>query len=293
MKKKAFIIVVIIIFIAALITGMMFFIKGMKKTIQTTLYYISADGYGIEPIEKKIKYTSEKQIPADITELLKQNSGKLRPPVPKETIVNSISYDGQERMTVDLSDDFLGSNATENVLQTYALVKSFNSISMIYGVSEIRITVDSEPVKTVDGIEIGYINGSEIVSTDSSFKKISECILYYNDKKTKTLRGEKREIVTEFDGNPEKGIVKTLIEGPLSPELEKVISSDTELLSAYTVEGICYVNFKVYNEKINGERALTSVAKSLFSRNNISRVVIMVNGRIIKEISNDSAEGIR
>ena len=282
-----------IFLLVTLMTTVMIFIKSGKKSIQTTLYYISADGYGIEPVEKKLKYTSEKQIPADITELLKQNSGKLKAPVPKETVVNSISYDGQERMTVDLSNDFLGGNATENVLQTYALVKSLNSIASIYGVSAIRITVDSEPVKTVDGIEIGYLNGSEIVSTDSSFKKISECILYYNDKETNTLRGEKREIVTEFDGNPEKGIVKALIEGPLSSELEKVISSETELLSAYTVEGICYVNFKVYNENSNGEHALTSIAKSLFSRNNIFRVVIMVNGRIIKEISNDSAEGIR
>lgn len=290
MKKKSLIIAasaVAAAVLALIILGVLS--DGTTNNVDTVVYYITDDGYSLEGVEKSISYSSEKQLPADITEILKGENGELIAPVPEKTSVNSIVYENEGRMTVDLTGDFLIDNSGRNILQTYALIKSISGIAPMLDVNEIRITVNGKPVNAADGSEIGYVRGEDIISADDEVSAKTECVLYYIDKASGSLRGEQREVIIARGKTPEESIVENLIKGPVSKELRKILASGTELISAETLEGICYVNFASFNKTAGSEEAVSSVAKSIFSLNDINKVIIMINGKTFKEVYKEGA----
>ena len=287
MKKNIMFIISAIFIILAVCVVSVRLISDNKA--DAVLYYISEDGYGLEPVEKRIVYSNEKQIPADVAELLKKKPRNLENPVGEKAVVNSIVYEGEGKMTIDFNDEFLTADVSKNTLKTYAFIKSVYSVVKKAGIEKIRITVDSLPVITSGGNEIGYISGDEIIDARNIVNKKSDYILYFRDKETGGFRGEKREFITKSGSSVEKKIIEALIDGPVSSELERVLTPDTEVKSVEILDGLCFVNFSVINRKSNSDEAISSVAQTLFSEPQISKVIIMDNGVTVKEFHKEDA----
>ena len=110
-------------------------------------------------------------------------------------------------------------------------------------------------------------------------------VLYFYDNNKNILGSEIRKIdVINLIKNPEKYLIKLLIEGPKNNELIKLIPEGTSVINTEIKEGILYINFSdefIKNKKFEKEIIIESINKTLSELNEINKIKILVNGKEI------------
>ena len=281
MKRKTLLLIIaaVALLTAATVSAILIF---HQNSINTQLYYLSLGADELVAKEKNIRYAKTEEIPLDVIDALKNKSGLyLKSPVSQNAKVNTVAYEGGGKVKIDLSGEFL-SDSESPVLSTYAVIKSIYDASKYYGIKSIKITCAGEDIKAKDGREIGYLSGDEIGNEGDIMNFSTECVLYYLDKKTSQLRGEKRIIYSTSGSGIEKNIISALSDGPVSEELKKTIKGDISLISSETVDGTCFVNLKTA-DNITSD-GVYSIAKSLISAGKIDNVKFLVNGKNVDKI---------
>lgn len=263
-----------------------------KSSISASLYYLSPSGEELVEKDKSITYSKTEEIPLDVINALKSRSGfSAVSPIPKNAKVNTVAYEGGGKLRVDFSGEFV-TESSSPVLSAYAVIKSICSASGLFGVTEVKVTCDGANIKTRDGIEIEYLSGEKIGIEGDIMALNTECVLYYIDKNTRQLRGEKRVISSGGEGI-ESRIIEALVEGPVSRELDRVLGGGVRFISAETVNGICYVNFESFEDETENSDGVYSVVKSLTSIEKINAVKFLINGQSARKIGNaDTSEPI-
>ncbi len=265
----------------------LFFVLRGSGSLPVYLFFIDESGHQLEADESSVKFQSPEEIPAAVIEQLKSGSNNLRlkSPVADGAKVNSVSFDGGDSIIVDFSEEFLTGNAELDVMNTYAVIKSICSAAPYFTSARVKVTAASEPVHTGDCTEIGYVSGSDIKTSPSyDMTEAVQCVLYYRDKTTGALRGEQRNIALIQGENMETTLVKSLIEGPVSEELSRVFDKSTKLISAQTVDGICYVNFRHAPSGENAEAAVRSLVGTLMQLESIEGVRLLAGGKTVASI---------
>ncbi len=264
-----------------------------KSSISASLYYLSPSGEELIEKDKSITYSKTEEIPLDVINALKSRSGfSAVSPIPKNAKVNTVAYEGGGKLRVDFSGEFV-TESSSPVLSAYAVIKSICSASGLFGVTEVKVTCDGAGIKTRDGIEIEYLSGEKIGIEGDIMSLNTECVLYYIDKNTRQLRGEKRVISSGGGESIESRIIEALVEGPVSRELEKVLGGGVRFISAETVNGICYVNFESFEDETENSDGVYSVVKSLTSIEKNNAVKFLINGQSVGKIGNsDTSEPI-
>lgn len=264
-----------------------------KSSISASLYYLSPSREELIEKDKSITYSKTEEIPLDVINALKSRSGfSAVSPIPKNAKVNTVAYEGGGKLRVDFSGEFV-TESSSPVLSAYAVIKSICSASGLFGVTDVKVTCDGMDIKTRDGIEVGYLSGEKIGIEGDIMSLNTECVLYYIDKNTRQLRGEKRVISSGGGESIESRIIEALVEGPVSRELEKVLGGGVRFISAETVNGICYVNFESFEDETENSDVVYSVVKSLTSIEKINAVKFLINGQSVGKIGNsDTSEPI-
>lgn len=281
MKKKLFIAAVIFV-AAALIAGLVFLLKPDGNRISVVVYFLNREETELIADNRDISVGDAKDIPLQVINLLREKraAGSKKSPVGKECTVNTITFENEERITIDMSAEFLCDDPHKNVMRAYAVIKSVCSC----GVKEARVTVNNSPVKAADGGELGFLSDSDISRRDEKHESLAyDCMLYYEDKATGALRAEQRSIDTGSD-SVEQNIVNALISGPVSKELKRTLPSDTVLISAQTVDGICFVNLEPVSGASNPGTAVQSIVKTLVQLDNVDSVQLLIDGKKVDEI---------
>lgn len=277
-RKRILIFILAVLVFATLAFSVICFLK--RSRVEAVLYYISADGSELVEKEKSIRYEKNEEIPLKIIESLMSGGGfSLVSPIPKNTTVNTVVYEGEEKLTVDFSEKFV-ENSENSSMSVYAVIKSICSASPLFGVTKIRITCGGKEIKN-----IGYLSDEDIVIGEEVLSSETECVLYFLDKSSGQIRGEKRSVLSS-GGALEKAIVDALANGPVSDELEAVIGENTSVTEAETVKGICYVDFSSFEDLSGADLGIYSVVKSLTSLDKINEVKFLVDGKSVDKIGN-------
>lgn len=252
-----------------------------KSKLPCVVYFLSNDQTELVSETVNISYTDPTHIPGNIIARLKKSGAGKKSPIPKGCSLNTVSFDSEDSITVDLSGEFVDTDTELNVLRAYAIIKSICSTSSSLGISRVRVTVDGKYIKAPSGAAIGYLSDSSINIMNSDESITYECDLYFKDKEADTLKSERRRI-DAINGTIEFNTVNAMIDGPESDELQDVFPKGTRLQSAQTLNGVCYVSFASLPASASENLIVSALTHTLSAFDGIDSVEILINGRASK-----------
>lgn len=259
-----------------------------SKALTTNLYFFNETAETIVNEERDVKYENDDFIIDAVLEELKkgpQNS-KNKPIFDKDVKVLSVSQH-ENGIVVDLSKQFLDEDNSKTLLTTYAIVKSLCQLSEV---NKVMVTCKGNEITSSDGTVIGFLSDKDIdLVTDTMTKDSKRIALYFADVNNDCLIAENRTIKVT-DTNPiEQYIVNELIKGAESSTTKSLLASDTQLISAQTTDGVCFVNFKSgFVEKNIGDSKkenliIYSIVNSLCELDKVTSVQFLVDGKKIEK----------
>lgn len=276
--KKVFLLLIVI---AALYLAYSCFRKEeVVPTMTTNLYFFNKDNSTIVSCEKEIQYDDRNDLfEKTVNELIKGPSGKKYNPImSKDVTLKSINI-SDKIMTVDFSGEY----DKENLLTTYAVIKT---MSQFPDVEKVQVTISGR-----SALFDGAMSGEEI-NLESDDDYLAGINLYFADKKKNKLVREYRKINISDTQPIEQYIVSELIKGPNNDNNTSLLSSDTGVISVETTEGTCYVNFKqdFISKNIASDNVqkliVYSIVNSLTEREHIKNVQFLIEGKKTEQFGN-------
>ncbi|MDP4133096.1 MAG: GerMN domain-containing protein [Bacillota bacterium] len=273
--KKLCLIFVILLAAALGFTGC----SGEQMTV--SVYFADSNHLSIVPETREISKSDNinDSIKKVIGELLKGPvSQKHSRVIPKDTDLIDYSLE-RNTVTVNFSQEFEKTeNNADRLLARYSVV---NTLCSLQGVTEVQILVNGRFMKYEStGGDIGPLSMENVIQDDEIGKNQTTSItLYYASEDKSKLVEEKRIVAINDNETMEKTIITELLKGPKENH-ERVISSDTKLLSMETKDQICYVNFskEFMSSTANAELSVYSVVNSLTQMKQITSVQFLIEG---------------
>ena len=145
-------------------------------------------------------------------------------------------------LTLDVSGTYDSLPKAREVLVRAGLVRT---LVQAEGVRRVTITVDGEPLLDAAGNEVGPMRGESFI--DNSAQQVNNyerdtVVLYFTDDKGEALIAEPRAIYHSSSQPLEWAVVQRLVDGPKVEGNYPVMTTDVEIISVSTAQGICYVN---------------------------------------------------
>lgn len=249
-----------------------------KSKLPCVVYYLNTSQTQLVSETVSVSYADPTHIPQNIINKLRKSGFGRKSPVPRGCMVNTISFDSTDSITVDLSKEFVDTDTELNVLRAYAIIKSICSTSATLGISRARVTVDGKYIKAPNGMAIGYLSDSSINIMNSEETITYECDLYFLDKKSNNLKPERRKI-DAANGTIEFNTINAMIDGPETKELKNVFPSGTRLQSAHTLEGVCYVSFAELPTSASETLINSALTHTLSAFDGIDSVKVLIKGK--------------
>ncbi|MDD3277688.1 MAG: GerMN domain-containing protein [Lachnospiraceae bacterium] len=185
-------------------------------------------------------------------------------------------------LTLNLNSDYNTIERPREILARAGLVRTFGQIP---GVEFVKINVENEPFTDGQGEEIGLMTPENFVENSgkeiNTYQDITMTLYFANEEGTK-LEPEERKVYYSSNVPLERVVVEQLIKGPKESGHYATLPSDTNILSATTADGICYVNFdeKVGQDTVSTKEdtAIYSVVDSLVQVCQVQNVQFSING---------------
>ncbi len=262
-----------------------------REEIDVSLYFIDKNSYVIAPVETEIEASSRDELYNNVANKLINGpeNKKYLPIMEKAVKVNNITCDSGK-----LTVDFSGNYPKDNYMCTYAVIKTFSRLQEVVGV---KVTVNGEEILGIDGTSLDFVGGEDI-NTESAEDTATGIRLYFKNSTKNELAMEYRKINIVDTQPVEQYVVTELIKGPKIKGNERLLASDTKVLSVETTDGICYVNFKKGFVEKNmvpqgGTKLLVdSVVKALTNLENVNGVQFLVDGKKIEKLGDTDMSGI-
>ena len=290
MNKKHIIITVLLILLGIVI----FTLAGRNDNAlqkEVSLYFFDESGYTITPVETEILAVSDTELYEKIAKALINGPADKQylPIMDKEVKLNYVNFaDGN--LAVDFSKEY----PEDNLMCTYAVIKTFSRLT---SVKNILVTENGNGIKGSDGAELGFVTG-DYINTESDEDTATGVRLYFANTEKSELVMEYRKINIVDTKPVEQYVVSELIKGPKIKGNERLLASDTKVLSVETTDRICYVNFKEgfleKNAASSGgsELVVNSIVKSLTGLNNVDSVQFLIDGKKAEKIGDTDISGL-
>ncbi len=289
MNKKHIIITVLLILLGIAIFALA---GGNDNEAQkeVSLYFFDESGYTITPVETEIVAVSDAELYEKVAKALIDGptDKKYLPIMDKNVKLNYVNFsDG------NLLVDFSGEYPEDNLMCTYAVIKTFSRLT---SVKNILVTENSKGIKGSDGVELGFVSG-DYINTESDEDTATGVRLYFANSDKSELVMEYRKINIVDTKPVEQYVVSELIKGPKIKGNERLLASDTKVLSVETTDRICYVNFKEgfleKNATSGGSKLVVdSIVKSLTGLNNVDSVQFLIDGKKTEKIGDTDISGL-
>ena len=250
---------------------------------ESFIYCLNEDKTGIvktayelpegETLEKARHMLEDMRTPAD-------DIGYISP-LPEEVEIQECNLSGSI-LEVDFSREYLDVGQLMEKLLRAAVVQS---LVQIEGINGVAFTIDGEPLKNSDGMNVGLMNEDDFVgntiSSPSSYQTDTLTLYFANESGDRLVA---RTVDVRYSSNVSKDklIVEKLLQGPSGDGAYPTINPDATLLSVTTKDGICYVNFDstfltgAYD--ILPELTVYSIVNSLVEGTEAVKVQITING---------------
>ena len=250
---------------------------------QVDMYFINADGTGIEAEQHVIRYSDENDLIRNtMSELMGRPSGSKRSRIiPSGTNIRRILVE-DGNITVDFSEEFLTTDSSRNVLAVYAVVKTLYSTGHA---RLVQVTVEDRKITDPSGSELGFISALDInLETEEYISEMRRVRLYFGAGDDKLVREDRTVKMT--DQQPiEQYIINELIKGPKADGTAPLLSKNTVLISVNVEGNNCFLNFKsgflTDNDGSPEHERLViySIVNSLTELESIARVQFLMDGK--------------
>ena len=274
--------------VAAIIFGIAQYISwdnSMAKQ-QVDMYFINADGTGIEAEQHVIRYQDENDLIRNtMSELMGRPSGPKRSRIiPSGTDIRRILLE-DGNIIVDFSKEFLTTDSSRNVLAVYAVVKTLYSTGHA---RLVQVTVEDSKIKDQSGTELGFISALDInLETEEYISEMRRVRLYFGADDDKLISEDRTVKMT--DQQPiEQYIINELIKGPKAEGTAPLLSKKTVLMSVNVEGNNCFLNFKsgflTENDGSPEHERLViySIVNSLTELESIARVQFLMDGKRVE-----------
>jgi len=256
---------------------------SLTTTSAGSLYYLDKEKDRIVSVPYSFK---EPDAEGRVVEMIAQQTqppenGDMHLLLPDGVKIQDYTLSDQA-LTLNLSTGFNDVNGTRRILCLGGLVRSF---AQIEGVDKILFTVDGKDLTDSSGNAVGALtNDSFVENAGENINAYQEMkmTLYFTDQTGSKLVPETREVYYSSNEPIEMAVVQELIQGPSQNGHYPVFSTDTQVLSVTSQEGVCYVNFddSVQNSilSISEEIPIYAIVNSLAETCHIKKVQFLIDG---------------
>lgn len=258
---------------------------------EISLYFFDEGGYAIAPVETEISAVSDTELYEKVAKALIDgpDDKNYLPIMEKSVKLNYINFTNGN-LAVDFSEEY----PDNNIMCTYAVIKTFSRLT---GVQNIMVTENGNGIKGSDGAELGFVTG-DYINTESDEDTATGVRLYFANTDKSELVMEYRKINIVDTKPVEQYVVSELIKGPKIKGNERLLTSDTKVLSVETTDRVCYVNFKegfLEKNSASAEKSklvVDSIVKSLTGLNNVDSVQFLIDGKKTEKFGDTDISGL-
>ncbi|MBO5452282.1 MAG: GerMN domain-containing protein [Lachnospiraceae bacterium] len=192
----------------------------------------------------------------------------------------------EDQLTLDFNVNYRDMNPILEVLSRAAIVRT---LCQVEGIRFVSFNIEGEPYANANGYLVGMMSQDQFVDNAgdeiNSMEK-ADLTLYFADESGNYLQAKTIECIYNSNISLDKLVVERLIAGPEDGDgVENgfaTISSDTQIMSVTTQDGVCYVNlnegFLVRQGNVTPEVAVYSIVNSLTELPGVNRVQLSIEG---------------
>lgn len=231
-------------------------------------------------------HTTEKDTKKLVKTFLKELSSNpedvdYRKALPNDVEIVKSEIEG-DQLSLWFDTDYYKMDAAAEILCRASIVKTLTQIPDIACVS---FWVGDTPLVDAKNNVVGLMTGESFVENPGeqiNSIQATTITLYFSNNAGDGLVMETQEVHYSSNISMEKLIIEHLLEGPKKVKGKSAIPAGASLLSATTVDGVCYVNFDSgfmnQDYEIQEPIVIYSIVDSLSELSTVSRVQISVNG---------------
>ncbi len=253
------------------------------------IYLFNEEKLAIEPVDLYLKDVIDveniHQVTNYVMTMLVQGakSSQLSPTL-KHDIQLEYYIFNQGNMLLNFNSAYEGLTPYEEAIARSSLVLSLTSFNMV---NTVEIVVNEKRLTDDLGKRIGRMEGSDVYTSMYESARVltrRKYKIYYPVKGQRYLSNEEVLITLHSNKHVEELIVEYLMNEVPMPFLPE----GTELYDVYVQGTMCYVNFNqkfltnYLPEGVSGAMAIYSIVNSLTELNTISKVQILVEGKIVE-----------
>lgn len=206
----------------------------------------------------------------------------IEPPYPEGMTLSAANI-SDKNVTVNLSQEYLTSNASTMAIADYCIVTTLCGLSCVDGV---RFLVGGRP-HPVYGVK--YLNESNFIVSETAFTpEPTRILVYFPMSDQPGLIRQTRYVRIQGGESSERYIMEELMKGPSSEGFLPAVPKDTELLSVYTENGVCYVNFSEefsinqQLDKAGAKYSVYAIVNSLTELARVDSVRFLISGETVR-----------
>lgn len=285
MMKKIFSYILVLTLVLSTISQ-----TGCKKKSEDgmVVYYINQQSTKLLTDSFKPKSNDESEILVEMFEKLqsKPSDVDMFEAIPDNVKVLGTEIDTNTKtLTINFGSEYYDIEKATEILTRAAIVLTVTQLS---SVQYVEFLVNNEKMRNSNDELIGLMSegsfadisaGSKITSSTKS-----DFTIYFANADYSKLVPVKHTGRYLADASLETYIIKEIIDGPDSSDLNPTISGDTKLISAVTNDNVCYVifgdDFASINASYNADILIYSIVNSLVELPYINSVRISTSGTI-------------
>ncbi len=205
-------------------------------------------------------------------------SEALTSPFPAGTQVVDVAG-GSDSLTLKLSGEFFTLYGVEMTLACCCLAKT---VCEYLDISSLTVTDETESIRMELRPEQYLVSNSLQGQSAESFT------VYFADSNLRYLVAETRDATLSDNESAEAYVMRSLLEGPESQQLEAIIPEGTRILSVSTSDGVCTVDLsqEFYKNRLGDTygayMTIYGIVNTLTSLSDVSSVEFLVEGGTVE-----------
>ncbi len=287
-KNSAFILIQILTlsYLTIFFTGCMNDVNEPQSVNKNTVMLLDSENKTLVQVEyadfDSINSKSDNEIIRYIIELLAKGveGSKYESTIDDNIKLKQVSV-LNSRVILDFTNEYYNQSAINELYMRSSIVRSITELDRF---SSVEFYVESNPLKTGDSKMIGKLRKQDVLLTyDEATNRNEQQILtiYFPNEDNLLLV----PTIVEVTASPNRKIEDIVIDQLISAD-KKLLPLGVELLNVYTHEGICFIDFSSefktspLPQDISERIAIYAIVNSLVELTHISKVQILVNGKI-------------
>lgn len=201
---------------------------------------------------------------------------------PQEVRVSGYTLmDGQ--LTVKFNETY---NQMDNVTEILLRAAVVRTVSQIPEVRTVVFHIGTDVLRDAEGEPVGAMTNSQFINNPvgiNSYQYAALSLYFANADGTKIVK-ETRNVHYSSNTTLEKVVMEQLQKGPMSDQLQPVLSNDIKVLNITVEQKMCTINFSkefingTAEKKVKPEVTVYSIVNTLCDMLNVDRVQLQVEG---------------